>query len=199
MSELNLTHSNGNKVKLTTPDTLAASKTFKLPGADGTAGQTLKTDASGALSFTTTSKTTIPAFMYTGNPSTGTKDGVPNVVHSFTRTLHDVGGDYSNANGRFTAPVTGLYHLGFTLFHGTSVGTVTLADIRVYDSGMNQLLGDSLIRLQHINHSITGGGETFSGSCIAPLNATDRAYLSFTGTITNSTPRSCFWGYLIGH
>ena len=35
MSELNLTHSNGNKVKLTTPDTLAASKTFKLPGIDG--------------------------------------------------------------------------------------------------------------------------------------------------------------------
>ena len=39
MSELNFTHSNGNKVKLTTPDTLAANKTFKLPGADGTAGQ----------------------------------------------------------------------------------------------------------------------------------------------------------------
>ena len=51
MSELNLTHSNGNKVKLTTPDTLAASKTFKLPGADGSAGQFLKTDGSGALSF----------------------------------------------------------------------------------------------------------------------------------------------------
>ena len=30
MSELNLIHSNGNKVKLTTPDTLAANKTFKL-------------------------------------------------------------------------------------------------------------------------------------------------------------------------
>ena len=51
MSELNFTHSNGNKVKLTTPDTLAASKTFKLPGADGTSGQFLKTDGSGALSF----------------------------------------------------------------------------------------------------------------------------------------------------
>ena len=38
MSELNLTHSNGYKVKLTTPDTLAANKTFKLPGADGTSG-----------------------------------------------------------------------------------------------------------------------------------------------------------------
>ena len=37
MSELNLTHSNGNKVKLTTPDTLAANRTLTLPGnADGT-------------------------------------------------------------------------------------------------------------------------------------------------------------------
>ena len=36
MSELNLTHSNGNKVKLITPDTLAANKTFKLPDADVT-------------------------------------------------------------------------------------------------------------------------------------------------------------------
>ena len=51
MSELNFTHSNGNKVKLTTPDTLAADKTFKLPGADGSSGQFLKTDGSGALSF----------------------------------------------------------------------------------------------------------------------------------------------------
>ena len=31
MSELNFTHSNGNKVKLTTPDTLAANRTLKLP------------------------------------------------------------------------------------------------------------------------------------------------------------------------
>ena len=51
MSELNFTHSNGNKVKLTTPDTLAADKTFKLPGTDGSVGQVLQTDGSGALSF----------------------------------------------------------------------------------------------------------------------------------------------------
>ena len=51
MSELNFLHSNGNKVKLTTPDTLAANKTFKLPGADGSAGEFLKTDGSGNLAF----------------------------------------------------------------------------------------------------------------------------------------------------
>ena len=55
MSELNFTHSNGNKVKLTTPDTLAANKTFKLPGADGSSGQAMVTDGSGALSFATVS------------------------------------------------------------------------------------------------------------------------------------------------
>ena len=55
MSELNFTHSNGNKVKLTTPDSLAANKTFKLPSADGSSGQFLKTDGSGALSFATPS------------------------------------------------------------------------------------------------------------------------------------------------
>ena len=51
MSELNLTHSNGNKVKLTTPDSLAANKTFKLPSADGSAYSPIITDGSGALSF----------------------------------------------------------------------------------------------------------------------------------------------------
>ena len=51
MSELNFLHSNGNKVKLTTPDTLSTNKTFKLPGADGSSGQFLKTDGSGGLSF----------------------------------------------------------------------------------------------------------------------------------------------------
>ena len=51
MSVLNFLHSNGNKVKLTTPDTLAANKTFKLPGADGSAGEFLKTDGSGNLAF----------------------------------------------------------------------------------------------------------------------------------------------------
>ena len=56
MSELNFTHSNGNKVKLTTPDTLAANKTFKLPGADGSSGQVLSTNGSGALSFASITK-----------------------------------------------------------------------------------------------------------------------------------------------
>ncbi len=66
MSELNFTHPNGNKVKLTTPDTLAANKTFKLPGADGSTGQFLKTDGSGALSFATVSQSSPSVSQNTG-------------------------------------------------------------------------------------------------------------------------------------
>ena len=52
MSNIKLVHSGGNSVSLTTPDSNpAANRTFKLPGADGTSGQALVTDGSGALSF----------------------------------------------------------------------------------------------------------------------------------------------------
>ena len=52
MSNIKLVHSGGNSVALTTPDSNpAANRTFKLPGADGTSGQAMVTDGSGALSF----------------------------------------------------------------------------------------------------------------------------------------------------
>ena len=54
MSNIKLVHSGGNSVSLTTPTSNpAANRTFKLPGADGTAGQALVTDGNGALSFGT--------------------------------------------------------------------------------------------------------------------------------------------------
>ena len=83
MSELNFTHSNGNKVKLTTPDTLAANKTFKLPGADGTSGQALVTNGSGAFSFAS-----IPTAITTagGTMTIGFQDHTSGNVSSTTAT-----------------------------------------------------------------------------------------------------------------
>ena len=59
MSNIKLVHSGGNSVSLTVPDSNpAANRTFKLPRADGSDGQFLKTDGSGALSFATPSSNT---------------------------------------------------------------------------------------------------------------------------------------------
>ena len=52
MSNLNFLHSGGNKVTLSAPTSDPSSNpNFKLPQADGTSGQALITDGSGALSF----------------------------------------------------------------------------------------------------------------------------------------------------
>ena len=128
MSELNLTHSNGNKVKLTTPDTLAANKTFKLPGADGSTGQFLKTDGSGALSFATPS-----------NP-------LPTLPHAFvfmdsqyftsSTTLLEFANDTTNdrssgvtitrgGSENFTPTIAGTYLVQGMLHYNDAGGTYT--------------------------------------------------------------------------
>ena len=58
MSNLNFLHSGGNKVTLSAPDSNPSSDlTLKLPQADGSNGQFLKTNGSGALSFATPTPT----------------------------------------------------------------------------------------------------------------------------------------------
>ena len=80
MSELNFTHSNGNKVKLTTPDTLSTNKTFKLPNADGSSNQAMVTNGSGALSFATpgTWTTAVSFDCASANPSALEVTGLDN-------------------------------------------------------------------------------------------------------------------------
>ena len=115
MSELNFTHSNGNKVKLTTPDTLAADKTFKLPGADGTSGQAMVTDGNGAFSFAS-----IPAASVAGitmmdqwriaNDNTKGNDEV--IDYNWERSdtfFAQIGTGMSESSGIFTFPQTGIY------------------------------------------------------------------------------------------
>ena len=120
MSELNLTHSNGNKVKLTTPDTLAANKTFKLPGADGSSGQVLSTNGSGALTFatvaTTNGITMADQWMLTSNFSPG---GAVSIVTSgwgqVSRAGYGViGSSMTQSSGVFTYPQTGIYFVEYT-------------------------------------------------------------------------------------
>ena len=56
MSKLHFLHSGGDKVTLTTPaSNPSTNPVFKLPQTDGSSGQFLKTDGSGALSFATPS------------------------------------------------------------------------------------------------------------------------------------------------
>ena len=117
MSELNFTHSNGNKVKLTTPDTLAANKTFKLPGADGSSGQAMVTDGSGAFSFASMPTPSVAGITMMDqwritNDNNKTNDQTIDSNWERTDTLFaQIGTGVSESSGIFTFPQTGIYLL----------------------------------------------------------------------------------------
>ena len=85
MSNLNFLHSGGNKVTLSAPDSNPSSDVnLKLPQADGSNGQFLKTNGSGALSFATPAgtnssnyKITVGSVLNTGNATSETITGIP--------------------------------------------------------------------------------------------------------------------------
>ena len=131
MSELNFTHSNGNKVKLTTPDTLAANKTFKLPGADGSSGQSLVTDGSGALSFATVATPSPYSFSHwyltgdyilaQGTSASNEDDTVENWAESNAEGYVRLGTAPTYSSGQFTLPSTGYWRfVGHMIFYHTS-------------------------------------------------------------------------------
>ena len=116
MSELNFTHSNGNKVKLTTPDTLAASETFKLPGADGSSNQAMVTTGRGALLFASLGVTMADQWMLTSSFSPG---GAVSIVTSgwgrVSRAGYgSIGSAMTQSSGVFTYPQTGIYFVEYT-------------------------------------------------------------------------------------
>ena len=117
MSELNFTHSNGNKVKLTTPDTLAANKTFKLPGADGSSGQAMVTDGSGAFSFASMPTPSVAGITMMDqwritNDNNKTNDQTIDSNWERTDTLFaQIGTGVSESSVIFTFPQTGIYLL----------------------------------------------------------------------------------------
>ena len=179
MSELNFTHSNGNKVKLTTPDTLAANKTFKLPGADGTSGQALVTNGSGALSFASQGITMLDQY-YLASTKTGTAGQEITLDADFNRVSGNVtaaghiGTGMSKASGGiFTFPSTGIYLISFRtnvmLDSGTSSNRY--AENKIYVTTNNSSYGYHAMGLDGI---VSGGGERFGNPvCEFVFDVTD--------------------------
>ena len=124
MSELNLTHSNGNKVKLTTPDTLAANKTFKLPGADGSTGQFLKTDGSGALSFATVDTTIANGSITADKLATGVGGKIIQFAYKSggVTTSNNSGGWTDSVESGLNVDITPVLSSSFILIQMHSVG-----------------------------------------------------------------------------
>ena len=117
MSNLNFLHSGGNKVTLSAPASNPSSDiTFKLPQADGSSGQAMVTNGSGALAFASLGVTMCDQWMLTSNFSPG---GAVSIVTSgwgrVSRAGYgSIGSAMTESSGVFTYPQTGIYFVEYT-------------------------------------------------------------------------------------
>ena len=123
MRNLNFLHSGGNKVTLSAPDSNPSSDvTLKLPQADGSSGQFLKTNGSGALSFATPTDTqgvTMVDQYFLSVQKTANGNAAIALNTDFVRvsgTIPGAGhiGTGMTKNGEiFSFPSTGIYSIHF--------------------------------------------------------------------------------------
>ena len=120
MSNLNFLHSGGNKVTLSAPANNPSSDvTFKLPQADGSSGQVLRTDGNGNLSWYTIPNSGITeydAWVITSNFTTDASS--PDYMNSNwarqdlgNNLFEKIGTGMSESSGIFTFPSTGKYQI----------------------------------------------------------------------------------------
>ena len=113
MSNIKLVHSGGNSVSLTTPTNNPSSNvTFKLPQADGSAGQVLQTDGNGNLTFVNPGGISFSQqWRLTSNKSTSSSssDISANLEVVDSDGYGGLGGTMTQSSGIFTFPSTGIY------------------------------------------------------------------------------------------
>ena len=116
MSKISLKHSGGNVVSLNSPTSAPTSSdvAFKLPNADGSAGQFMKTDGSGNLSFDAVSAgiTMADQWRITSNFDVSVNTDTymtSNWERNDTAGYGLLGSGMSESSGVFTFPETGIY------------------------------------------------------------------------------------------
>ena len=148
MSNLNFLHSGGNKVIISAPDSNPSSDvTLKLPQADGSAGQALVTNGSGALSFANVASPysftqwymTADHVIDDGSSSGNDNDVVENWAESNAESYERLGTAPTYSSGQFTLPSTGYWkftaHMIFYHAAGGVGDTFSFALRKSTDSG----------------------------------------------------------------
>ena len=141
MSNIKLVHSGGNSVSLTTPTSNPSSNiTFKLPQADGSSGQAIVTDGSGALSFATVASPysfthwylTSDWVLAQGESDGNSDDVVENWAESNAPAYASLGTKPTYSSGQFTLPSTGYWRFvaHMVYYHTSSVGDSFSFNIR---------------------------------------------------------------------
>jgi len=162
MSSIKIVHSGGNSVSITAPvNNPAANRTFKLPDADGSDGQFLKTDGNGALSFATPSNPlpTLPhAFVFMDSQYFTSSITLLEFNNSTTNDKSSGVTITRGGSERFTPTVAGTYLVQAHLTFSHSGGSFTPV-VYIYRNGSSYVSANNIVSY--------GGGHNDSLSCQA--------------------------------
>jgi len=106
---------------------------FKLPVADGSAGQVLQTDGSGNLSWVTPGITVVDRYALTGNYSLSSANTYYTITGTWARSTSagysgtsSIGSTVTESSGVFTFPSTGIYYIVYDCLTGTSTDQLNM-------------------------------------------------------------------------
>jgi len=172
MSSLKLKHSGGNAVSLNPPSSAPTSSdvAFKLPNADGSAGQFMKTDGSGNLAFATVSTDIDFAQWRVNTVFSGGADPIVNWTETSDKSV-----TLTESSGIFSFPSTGYWEIYIQLY-GYYNGDSDNAELHIMQTHNNSSYSTK-------SHAYTSLNNDDGGNLYTHVNAT---YVFKCANTTNS-------------
>jgi hypothetical protein len=143
-----------------------------------------------------------PAFQvrgnFTGSVTAGSKLAFTSSANNAKITF-DIGSNWSDANNRFTAPVSGVYCFSFHIYRQSATSSVCSIAPRINGSEVSN--GDTFIFFTSATGETGNSDDGASGSFFMNLSAGDYVELfvrSGANTILAYSGHSFFGGYLLG-
>ena len=163
MSSIKLKHSGGNSVSINPPTSAPTSTevAFKLPNADGSSGQFMKTDGSGNLSFAAVPADgiTMTDIWYVSSSFTGSAAPISSNWAQYG--LHNsgtIGGSMTQSSGIFTFPSTGIYRISWWTQAYRSGSGVNYSKVMLETTTNNSSYSTIPSGYTSFNSNNTGGG-----------------------------------------
>ena len=191
MSNLNFLHSGGNKVTLSAPASNPSSDiTFKLPQADGSAGQVLQTDGNGNLSWVTPGTATTNgitmADQWRVSTSQSTSAHTVADITAWSRNNNNfagVGSALTNSGANFTFPSTGIYYVSYNIATYITTGSARYISARLYFAGQ-----DICHSWASAHHGASSGQTLMSTGSQAIIDVTNTVSQPFKIRLQSSVP-----------
>ena len=161
MSKLHFLHSGGDKVTLTTPtNNPSTNPVFKLPQTDGSAGQVLKTDGNGNLSWVSLPAGGLQmADQWRRTGTLNTNGGENFITTDWNRVsgggFGTLGTGMSESGGIFTFPSTGIYLVTWQAYAETST-TSGVNAVNIYVTTDNSSYSNRASSLFSMEYDMSG-------------------------------------------